>query len=120
MTAVVTAVRVPRVSRLLAALVLMLLLGTFLPAAASPVRAAAPDLTVTSETRYDVQPEKSRVHVTAQVTAVNHLHDTKTPQFYFDRAYLPVQPGATAFKMSGPRGPSVSVASRQKDHTLLR
>jgi hypothetical protein len=96
------------------------LCASFLPALAPVARAAAPDLTLTSETRYDVQPDKARVHVTAQVTAVNHLRDTRTRQFFFDRAYLAVQPGASGFKLTGPGGPSVHVAGRKADHVLLR
>jgi hypothetical protein len=107
--------------RLLPILALLAVLaGSLLPVVAPAVRAAAPDLTLTSETRYDVLPDKARVHVTAQVTAVNHLRDTKTRQYFFDRAYLAVQPGATGFKLTGPGGPSVHVAGRNKDHILLR
>ena len=107
--------------RLLPTLALLAALGaSLLPALAPVARAAAPDLTVTSETRYDVEPDKARVHVTAQVTAVNHLRDTKTRQFFFDRAYLAVQPGASGFKLTGPGGPSVHVAGRKADHVLLR
>ena len=107
--------------RLLPTLALLAALGaSLLPALAPVARAAAPDLTVTSETRYDVEPDKARVHVTAQVTAVNHLRDTKTRQFFFDRAYLAVQPGASGFKLTGPGGPSVHVAGRKADHILLR
>jgi hypothetical protein len=102
-------------------LALLAALGaSLLPALAPVARAAAPDLTLTAETRYDVQPDQARVHVTAQVTAVNHLHDTKTRQFFFDRAYLAVQPGASGFKLIGPGGPSVHVAGRKADHILLR
>ena len=94
--------------------------GTLLPAVAPDVRAAAPDLTLTTDTRYDVQPDKARIHVTTLVTAVNHLHDTKTHIYYFDKAYLAVQASASGFKITGPGGPTVHVASRKKDHILLR
>ena len=94
--------------------------GSLLPTVAPTARAAATDLTVTAQTRYDVQPQQARVHVTAAVTAVNHLHDTKTRLYYFDRAYLAVQSGAAGFKITGPGGPSVHVASHTADHILLR
>ncbi|HTG41128.1 MAG TPA: hypothetical protein VK697_05875 [Methylomirabilota bacterium] len=94
--------------------------GSILPATAPPARAAATDLTVTTETRYDVQPDQSRVHVTTAVTAVNHLSNTKTRLYYFDKAYLAVQSGAAGFKITGPGGPSVHTASRTADHVLLR
>jgi hypothetical protein len=107
--------------RLLPIVALLCALGcSLLPAIAPVARAAAPDLTLTTDARYDVQPDKARVHVTAQVTAVNHLHDTKTHQYFFDRAYLAVQPGASGFKLTGPGGPSVHIASQKKDHILLR
>src|SRR4029079_19653477 len=54
------------------------------------------------------------------VTAVNHLHDTKTRQYYFDKAYLAVQPKATHFKMTGAGDRSVQAAGRTADHILLR
>jgi hypothetical protein len=94
--------------------------GSLLPAVAPAVRAAAPDLTLTTDTRYDVQPDNARIRVTSLVTAVNHLKDTKTHIYYFDKAYLAVQASASGFKMTGPGGPSVHVASRKKDHLLLR
>jgi hypothetical protein len=106
--------------RLLTIVAVAAALGGLLPAVASPARAAAPDLTVTAETRYDVQPEHARVHVTAEVTAVNHLRDTTTHRYYFDRAYLAVQRLASGFKVSGPGGPSVNVVKRTADHILLR
>src|SRR5919112_385319 len=55
------------------------------------------------------------------LTIINHRRDTKTREFYYDRAYLAVQPGTTGFKVSSATGnPSVSVAAKRKDHTLLR
>jgi hypothetical protein len=84
-------------------------------------RAAAPSLTLTSDTRYDVDPENQRLHVTASVTAVNHLKDTKTRLYYFDSAFLAVQPGATGFKIAARTGsPKVRVVSAKADRTLLR
>jgi hypothetical protein len=91
------------------------------PATAQPALAATPDLTLTADTSYDVDPDKNRVHVTVNLTATNHLKDTKTRQFYFDRAYLAVQPGTVDFKVTSRTGsPSVHVVARKADHTLLR
>jgi len=91
------------------------------PAMAPPARAAAPSLTLTSDTRYDVDPENHRVHVTVALSAVNHLKDTKTHIYYFDSAFLAVQPGATGFKIAARTGsPQVRVVSAQADRTLLR
>ncbi|HEU4920605.1 MAG TPA: hypothetical protein VFT20_12775 [Candidatus Limnocylindrales bacterium] len=105
-------------SLLLAALVA---LAGLVPATAAPALAAAPDLTLTSETRYVVDPAGRAVHVMVALTATNRLADTKTRQYYFDRAYLAVQPGATNFAISARAGsPRVTVASAKADHTLLQ
>ena len=48
------------------------------PALAPTARAAAPDLTLTSDTRYDVDPLNQRIHVTSALKATNHLKETKT------------------------------------------
>ena len=97
------------------------LTASLAPALAPAARAAAPDLTLTSDTRYDVDPENQQIHVTSAITAVNHLKDTKTRLYYFDSAYLAVQPGATNFKIAARTGsPKVRVASAKADRTLLR
>jgi hypothetical protein len=108
--------RLPLLVALVAALA-----ATLTPAAAPTARAAAPGLTLTSETRYDVDPDHQSVHVTATLTAINHLNDTKTKLYYFDRAYLAVQPGATGFKIGArTSSPLVRVSSAKADHTLLQ
>ena len=107
--------------RIVGLTLLAALAASLLPALAAPARAAAPNLTITSDTRYVVDPAKGRVHVTAALTAVNHLRDTKTRQFYFDHAFLAVQPRTTGYKIASSTGsPRVSVATRNKEHTLLR
>jgi hypothetical protein len=91
------------------------------PAVAPVARAAAPDLTLTADTRYDVDPDHGRIHVTASLTATNHLNDTKTRLYYFDRAYLAVQPGTIGFKIKSDTGvPTVKVTSANADRKLLR
>jgi hypothetical protein len=108
-----------RVAPLLVALIAALAVSLAPPTA--PAALAAPDLTLTADTRYDVDPEAQRIHVTVALTAVNHLKDTKTRLYYFDRAFLAVQPGATDFKIAARTGsPSVRVQSAKADHTLLR
>src|SRR4051812_15701855 len=82
------------------AAILAPLLGTL---GGSPFRAPIADaastgLTMTADTRYVVDPAKHRVHVSATLVATNHRTNTKTHLFYFDRAYLAVQPGTTGFK----------------------
>ena len=83
------------------------------------VRAAGPDLTIVSDVRYDVLPTERRVHVTAILTATNHLSDTATRQFYFDRAYLQVQPAISGLAIAGGSHPSVRVSATRTGSTLL-
>jgi hypothetical protein len=97
----------------------------FLPAAvpgsAPAAVAAASGLSMNADARYVVDPAKQRVHVRVQLTATNHLHDTKTHRYFFDRTYLAVQPGTTNFKItsSGVK-PHVAVTARHTSYSLLR
>jgi hypothetical protein len=53
--------------------------------------------------------------------ATNHRSNTKTHLYYYDRAYLAVQPGTTNFKIaSAGAHPTVHVARKAKTYTLLR
>ena len=92
------------------------------PVATREVSAATPDLTIVADARYDVQPAQHRVRVTLTLTLANHLADTKTTRYYFDKAFLAVLPGTKAFAMSwdGSGTPSVAVSKSTKDYTLLR
>ena len=74
--------------------------GVLAPASAAPVRAAAPGLTIVSDATYVVDPDNAAVHVTVQLDAVNHLKDTKTRLYYFDRAFLAVPPNTANFRIS--------------------
>lgn len=114
---------------LVAALALVAALGG-LPAAAvlpdagplaAPDALAATGLTMTADARYVVDPAKKRVRVSVALVARNNRTDTKTRRFYYDRAFLAVQPGTTAFRISssGAR-PSVRVQRRTSTYTLLR
>ena len=101
------------------------LLGTTLAPVAgltppSRVLAAATDLTLVTDTTYTVQPSRSRVHVAMDVTARNNTKETKARRFYFDHAFLAVQPGATNVKIKGFKGAKAKVQRRTKDSTLLR
>ena len=86
------------------------------------VRAARPDLTITTEARYDVQPDERRVRVTVDLTLRNHLKDTRTKRYYFDEAFLAVLPGTSGFKLrwDGDGTPSVRASKKTKTYTLLR
>ena len=96
------------------------LLPAGLPGAAPPV-AAASGLTTTADARYVVDPAKHAVHVTVALSATNHLKDTKTHRYYFDRAYMAVPPGTTGFRItSAGAKPHVTVTARRKTYNLLR
>ena len=103
------------------AALLVALSALIAPASAPSVLAATPDLTLISDTRYDVDPERGRIHVTVALSATNHLKDTKTRLYYFDSASLAVQPGTTGFKITSDTGvPTVTVTSKNAERTLLR
>jgi hypothetical protein len=91
------------------------------PFAIPSAAAASGGLTMTADTRYVVDPAKRRVHVAVNLVATNHRVDTKTHRFFFDRAYLAVQPNTTAFRISSSGiSPSVHVQRKAKTYTLLR
>ena len=72
------------------------------PPSTTVVYAATPDLTLVSNARYDVQPDDRRVAVTVDIVARNHLKDTATRRYYFDRTFLAVPAGSTNFKITSP------------------
>ncbi|MFN8632160.1 MAG: hypothetical protein U0838_18120, partial [Chloroflexota bacterium] len=105
----------------MALIVLGLLLAPLGLAPAPNARAAATDLTVVTNTRYTVEPAKKRVRVVVDATIANHRADTKVNRYYFDHAFLAVQPGAASPAVAkGAKGASVKVASRSADATVLR
>ena len=86
-------------SRRFAALLLAVVAATGLlasPTGTAEVHAATPSLTIVTDAQYDVQPEDQRVRVTVDMVMKNRLKDTSTRRFYFDHAFLSVQPGASA------------------------
>ena len=111
-------------SAMLVALVLGPVAGVLppsVPGSAPVAVAAASGLSMNANARYVVDPDKHRVHVSVQLTATNHLHDTKTHRYFFDRTYLAVQPGTTNFKItSNGVKPQVSVQTRKPTYNLLR
>ncbi len=83
--------------------------------------AAASGLTTTADARYVVDPATHKVHVTVALSATNHLADTKTRRYFFDRAFLSVPPGTTGFKISSAgAAPKVTATARHKTYNLLR
>jgi hypothetical protein len=120
--------RLPRIAAvaLLAAVVAGPSIGVLPPSVpgAAPVVAAATapsGLTMTADARYDVDPEAHRVHVRVQLAATNHLKDTKTHRYFFDRAFLAVQPGTVNFKIASTgTKPRVGVQTKGPSYNLLR
>lgn len=101
------------------------LLGTLVaPLGAVPAptaRAASTDLTVVTSTHYTVQPDKKRVRVVVDATIANHRADTTTSRYYYDHAFLAVQPGAASPSVvTGPTSASVAVSSHSTDASILR
>jgi len=91
-------------------------------ATAPEAHAAAPDLTIVSDARYDVQPDQHRVRVSLDLVLRNHLKDTVTRRFYFDRAFLAVLPNTSNFNLTweGSGTSEVHVSEKTADYTLLR
>jgi hypothetical protein len=92
------------------------------PALAPAVAVAArPNLTMVSEATYAALPDEHRVAVSVALTATNHLRNTVTRRFYFRTALLTVQPGASAFRISGGSGtPKVAVVAKTATYTNIR
>ena len=92
------------------------------PVGVAEVRAAAPDLTIVSDAHYEVQPAQHRVHVTLDMVLTNHLHDSSTKRFYFDRAFLSVLPSTSGFKLtwSGSGTPKASVSKKTATYTVVQ
>jgi hypothetical protein len=69
-----------------------------------------------------VQPAQHRVHVTLDMVLANHLHDTSTKRYYFDRAFVSVQPGTSDFKLtwSGSGTPKAAVSKKTATYTIVQ
>jgi hypothetical protein len=92
------------------------------PVGIAEVRAAAPDLTIVTAARYDVQPSQRRVRVTLDMVLTNHLQDTTTKRYYFDTAFLSVLANTSGYKLTwaGSGTPSVRVSKKTTQYTLLQ
>ena len=111
-------------SRRLAGLLLAVVAAAGLlaaPQGVAEVRGATPDLTIVTTARYDVQPAQHRVRVTVDMVMTNHLHDTSSKRFYFDRAFLSVLPDTSGFKLtwSGAGAAHAKVSKKTATYTLL-
>jgi hypothetical protein len=91
------------------------------PLTASTVAAAGSGLDLKADARYAVDPPKHAVHVTVAIVVANRRSDTKTHRYYFDRAFLAVQPGTSGFRVSSSGAkPTVKVSKKTKTYTLLQ
>lgn len=85
-----------------------------------PAAAASPDLTIVGDARYVVQPEHDRVRVVVDLTVANRRAETVIRRYWFDRGFLVVPPGSTAFSLTADGlSPSVRVVSRPRSYTLI-
>ncbi|HYO42773.1 MAG TPA: hypothetical protein VES19_06190 [Candidatus Limnocylindrales bacterium] len=113
-----------RVRSTLVALVAALSLAVVAPAIGvlepSAVRGAATDLTLITDATYTVDVDAGHVGVSLAVAAKNRTTETRTRRFWFDHAFLAVQPGATNLRVTGLRGARVRVARKDDKSTLLR
>ena len=101
----------------------LVLAQTIVPVAATAAPAAAtaaPELQITADARYDVQPDRGRVHITLNTTITNTHRDAGPTRTYFDTAFLAVLPGTANFRATSPGArPSVSIRSQSRAYTLL-
>jgi len=82
---------------------------------------ASTDLTVVTATRYTVQPTQKRIRVVVDATITNHRADTRVNRYYYDHAFLDVQPGAASpAVVTGPKGAAIHIASRGANASVLR
>jgi hypothetical protein len=110
----------PFVLAALAALAIALLAPAAGLAPVAEVAAADTDLTLVTDAVYDVRPAQGYVRVAMTIVARNHRGETRTHNYYFERAYLAVLPGTSGFRVTGAKGASVAVARKTKTYTLLR
>jgi hypothetical protein len=97
-----------------------LVIGPAADVPGSAAVAADPPLQVVGDARYVVEPDHSRVRVSVALVVRNTRGETTTRRYWYDRAYLAVQPTATTPRVSGTgAAPSVRVARSAKDHRLL-
>lgn len=91
------------------------------PGFGATASAASAGLTTTADARYRVDPTGHRVRVSIVLKATNHLTDTKTRRFFFERAFLAVQPETANFRITSPGAkPTIRVQARKSTYDLLR
>ena len=84
-------------------------------------RGASTDLTVVTVASYTVEPSQRRVRVVVDATLANHRADTQVKRYFFDHAFLNVQPGAASpTVVKGPSGGAVRISSKSANATTLR
>ncbi len=105
------------------ALLLLVIVAPSLPSGLGGrgvVRAASGDLTMVTNAVYTIRPDDGRVGVAVAIEARNRTTETRTRRFYFDHAFLAVQPGAVNPRLTGAPGAHARVSTRTGKSTLLR
>ncbi len=82
--------------------------------------AASGDLTLVTDAVYTIRPAEGRVAVSVTIEARNRTTETRTRRFYFDHAFLAVQPGAVNPRLAGTSGARARISKRTSKSTLLR
>jgi hypothetical protein len=98
------------------------LLSVVLLAVAVPssVAAAGRGLVVLAQTRYEVQPEAHRVHVTIDAVATSYEPDTDNAQIYYSGVNFAVQAGAANVSASsGGQQIGVAISRRSDDFSIV-
>jgi hypothetical protein len=117
---VLTAVIRGAVCRLLLVATLLAVGLSVAPLVVPDAVAAAPELQITADARYDVRPDRARVHVTLDATITNTHIDAAGVRTYYDTGYLAVLPGSANFEVTSPGAkPTVSIRSQTRSYTLL-
>lgn len=114
----------PRPARLALVLVAAVLgagLLALAPAGAARVAAASSTLSLVTATRYDVQPDQHKVHVTVDATArATAVNDPIHAYYFTGISAFPVQPKTSGYAATvGGKAVAVSATKRTADYVLL-
>jgi hypothetical protein len=99
---------------------LLLTVGLLLASFAPPAAAAGRGLVVLAQTRYDVQPDAHRVHVTVDAVATSFEPDTDDARIYYSGVNFAAQAGATNIvAFAGGQALGAAITRRTDDFTLI-
>jgi hypothetical protein len=83
-------------------------------------RSASTKLALVTDATYTVHPDAGVIGVSVAIEARNRTSETRTKRYYYDHAFLAVQPGATGIHLAGRSGAKATVSRRTSQATLLR